>query len=220
MKSQRTIVIGDVHGCLEELEELLNQVQYASTKDRLIFAGDFINRGPCSLEVLEKIQSLRADAVMGNHELGFLKYLKDPSFVYDNFPLLKSQMGNRLLFWSHWLERLPLFIEEKEFIVVHAGLAPNQAPFETSADILTRIRTWDGQGTDLNNPEDPSWFELYHDPKLVLFGHWAKKGLVFRDNAIGLDTGCVYGKKLTAVVLPERSICQVPAKQIYEIPEE
>ncbi len=220
MKSQRTIVIGDVHGCLEELEELLEQVNYISTKDRLIFVGDLINRGPYSFEVLKKIRSLQAEAVMGNHELGFLQYLSDPALAYGHFPQLKSQLGDQLDFWSCWLQQLPLFIEEESFIVVHAGLAPNQPPAETPAHILTRIRTWDGVGQNLNNPEDPGWFELYHAPKLVLFGHWAKKGLVFRENAIGLDTGCVYGNKLTAVILPERTICQVSAKQTYQIPSE
>ena len=68
----------------------------------------------------------------------------------------------------------------------------------------------------MNNPANPSWYELYRLSKLVVFGHWAKRGLVIRKNVMGLDTGCVYGNQLTAVVLPEKTLFQVPAKQIYE----
>ena len=61
----------------------------------------------------------------------------------------------------------------------------------------------------------PPWFDFYTDDKLVVFGHWAAQEGVVRENAIGLDTGCVYGKKLTALVLPERELVSVKARKQY-----
>ena len=216
MNSSRTIIIGDVHGCLEELEALLDKVHHRPGKDRLIFTGDLINKGPHSFEVLQRTHSLSAEVVMGNHEWKFLKYLKGGSPFSQGFEELKEQMGGHLNRWQEWLGRLPGYIEAKQFLVVHGGLVPAQHPSQTPISILCRIRTWDGEGKDLNNPTHPSWFELYDRPKLVVFGHWAQRGLVQRSNAIGLDTGCVYGNRLTAVVLPEKTLCQVPAKKIYK----
>ena len=220
MNSSRTIIIGDVHGCLEELEALLHKLDHRTGQDRLIFVGDLINKGPHSLEVLQKVRSLSAEVVMGNHEWKFLKYLKEDSSPSQGFCQLKQQMGGQLHYWQEWLSQLPAYIEAEQFLVVHGGLVPQQHPSETPISILCRIRTWDGEGRDLNNPAHPSWFELYHHPKLVVFGHWAQRGLVLRNNAIGLDTGCVYGNRLSAVVLPEKTLCQVPAKKIYEVLEE
>ena len=82
--------------------------------------------------------------------------------------------------------------------------------------VLLSVRTWDGKGEDLNNPEDPAWFECVTWPKTVIFGHWAAKGLV--DNVpgfIGLDSGCVYGKYLSAYCLEERKFYSVPAARPY-----
>lgn len=217
MIKQRTLIIGDVHGCLEELEALLKKMEYCPQRDRLIFVGDLINKGPYSLEVLKKVLSLPAEVIMGNHELGFLKHLEDGSYPLAGFLQLKQQMGDQLVFWRDWLQQLPAYIEEEHFMVVHAGLVPHQHPSETPIQILTNIRTWDGKGNNLKNFENPAWFELYHASKLIVFGHWAKRDLMLKNNMIGLDTGCVYGNKLSALILPERTICQVPAKKVYEI---
>lgn len=215
MKKQRTIIIGDVHGCLAELENLLKKVDYRPQKDQLIFVGDLINKGPHSLEVLQKVLNLQAEVIMGNHEFGFLQHLKDGSYPLKEFFHLKEQMGKHLKFWKNWLTQRPVYIEKEHFLVVHAGLAPNQHPAQTSPRILMNIRTWDGTGENLNNPKDPAWFDLHKPSKLVVFGHWAKQGLVLKKNIIGLDTGCVYGNKLSALLLPEQTIYQVPAQKIY-----
>ena len=219
MKNQRIIIIGDVHGCLDELKALLAKVSYLPGKDRLIFVGDLINKGPYSLEVLQMVVAWQAEVVMGNHERGFLRYLEDASYASAGFLRLKQQMGSQLAFWQDWLRQLPNYIEEEEFIVVHGGLIPNQHPSQTPLSLLTTIRTWDGQGVNLNNPSDPPWYECYHHPKLAVFGHWAQKELVRRKNALGLDTGCVYGNQLTAAILPGPSIYQVSAKRKYDLGE-
>lgn len=60
-----------------------------------------------------------------------------------------------------------------------------------------------------------SWFDAYRGRTLAVFGHWAQKAPLLRRNAIGLDTGCVYGQALTALILPERRLVSVPARRVY-----
>lgn len=216
---KRTIIIGDVHGCFDELQDLLSLIKYQSQTDRLIFVGDLINKGPRSLDTLKWVRSEQAEVVTGNHELGFVKWVKSqqgsPDLVSSGFSKLADEMADQLEDWIQWIESWPLYIEEDDFIVVHAGLGPGHALHSTPAQILATIRTWDGTGRDLKNPKNPPWYELYTDPKLVVFGHWALKGIVERKNAIGLDSGCVYGKKLTCLLLPERKLVSVPARKTY-----
>ena len=209
----RQIFIGDVHGCLEELEELLNKVNFSST-DELFFLGDIINKGPNSLEVLKLVKDLNAHLILGNHELKFIKNIEEntPSKFSRK---LQDKMGNDLKKWVSWLKSKPLFISREDFILVHAGLSPNEKLKNTSPRILTNIRTWDGNGKDISSESNPPWYEFYKNEKLVIFGHWAKKGLVIRDNAIGLDSGCVYGNKLSALILPGREIISVDAKKAH-----
>lgn len=227
--SQRTIIVGDVHGCLSELKELLTKVQFKNQIDRLIFVGDLINKGPDSFGVLQLVaRELETEVVMGNHEISFLRYINDTleshelryvtqgAKVAKHWKKLNAEMSADSSFdWIDWLQQRPFYIEEEQFIVVHAGVAPTMTLAETPPHILTKIRNWDGVGKNLKQPKDPAWYELYHAPKLIIFGHWAEKGLVWRNNAIGLDTGCVYGKKLSALVLPEKKLYQVDAQQEY-----
>ena len=95
------------------------------------------------------------------------------------------------------------------FFVVHAGVDP-------------RVTVFDGQSrrdlTSIRIPEGMSipWYDDYADDRLAVFGHWARPDPVVRSNAIGLDTGCVYGGSLTALILPERRLVSVPAAQEYQ----
>ena len=213
--SERTIIIGDIHGCLDEFKELLKKVKYNSASDRLILTGDLISKGPYSFETLQLARTLNAEVVTGNHELAFLLYLKNKKRPYKSFYALKQRMLPQLEEWIHWLENLPLYIEEDDFIVVHAGLHPSQHPEKTPPHILTTIRTWDGRGETLHTSCDPAWFDLYQGNKLVVFGHWAQRGLIVQHNVIGLDSGCVYGNALSALILPKRQIIQIKARQVY-----
>ena len=127
-------------------------------------------------------------------------------------------MGDHLSYWQSWMTGLPFFIENEDFLVVHAGIVPGEHPSQSAPKALVTIRTWDKIGKELSAPKNPAWFSYYKSPKLVIFGHWASLGLVIRENVIGLDSGCVYGKKLTALVLPDKRIFQVNAEKTYENP--
>ncbi len=214
---KRSIFIGDVHGCLPELEALLTKCQYNQKNDQLYFVGDLINKGPYSREVLEFAWNHRSQVVIGNHELALIRLVETGgNWGGSTLDKVKLALGKDLKFWIQWMKTLPSFIEKDDFILVHGGLIPNKKPKEKDREVLATIRTWDGTGKDLNNETDPAWYELYRKKKLVIFGHWAKNGLIQRANAIGLDTGCCYGRKLSAYILEEQKIVQVDALMAYE----
>lgn len=215
----REIFIGDVHGCYDELQLLLEKINFSKT-DTLIFVGDVINKGPKNLEVLQFIKSNQhqVKVIKGNHELKFIEYCqeKSPHIKKQNFENLKKELGDQLEEWLNFIKTWPLFIETEEYIVVHAGLAPNLPIEQIDPNILTNIRTWDGVGIDLNNPADPPWHQLYKQEKLVIYGHWAVQGLFQTKNTIGLDSGCVYGNHLSCYILPYKKIVQVTANKSYK----
>jgi diadenosine tetraphosphatase ApaH/serine/threonine PP2A family protein phosphatase len=214
MIAQRTIIIGDVHGCLDELNDLLERLDLDGS-ERLIFIGDLINKGPDSKGVYERYQSLGAEVVMGNHELGLLDYY-DRGIDRPFLVALRSAFGDRFDAFVEDVRTWPLFIDDKDFLAVHGGLVPGQHPRDSDPWLVTSIRTWDGTGDDYRNPENPKWFDLYTGDRLVVFGHWAQlRGVLDHAKVAGLDTGCVYGGKLSALVLPERKVVQVDARETY-----
>ena len=215
---KRTLLVGDVHGCFRELTELLEKVDFDPSGDRLIFLGDIINRGPHSGKVLELVHSIPCEVVLGNHELGLTKYVQDKSPPNPDFEEVLQQMEDKRDDYLAWMENLPTFIETPAFLAVHAGLIPNLSPQKHPPEIITRLRTWGGDFHDLDNPAHPPWYELYTGKKLVVYGHWALKGLTVRENTIGLDSGCVWGGALSALELPGRKITQVKAHAVYADP--
>ena len=217
---KRSIIIGDVHGCFDELQDLLKKCNFAPQVDRLILVGDLINKGPKSFATLKFVRDGGFEVTIGNHDLKFLKGCRKNKPLLADFEKLKGQLQPQLEDWLQWMETWPHFIETADFLVVHAGLVPGQHPSQTPISILANIRHWDGKGLDMNNPQDPAWHDLYKEKKLVVYGHWALQGLCVKENSIGLDSGCVYGHQLSALILPERKIVQVQAHAVYvAIPE-
>lgn len=218
MQSKRTIVIGDIHGCYHEFLELLDICQYNKTQDELILVGDLVNKGPMSWEVLNHIRDNEIKTVLGNHELKLIKILKDKT-AFEPLSQIWEQLLEKIQGqekdWLKWLEGIPKYIETEDYLVVHGGLAPGQKPEDTPPELLANIRTWDDKGKDLKNPKNPAWHDLYKDEKLVVYGHWAIQGFLSKENSVCLDSGCVYGKDLSALILPEREIIRVKARRAY-----
>lgn len=207
--SRRTIVIGDVHGCLAELQDLLRAAR-VGPGDRLISVGDLICKGPDSRGVVDWAMSApNLECVLGNHELRFLNCWRRgvvpdvKPYDLETWRQLGALQEPSMRFVSGW----PLTVEAEEFLVVHAGFDPRR-PLARQSDVaLTNLRR-------LKDTEEP-WYERYEDERLVVFGHWARPEPVVRRNAVGLDTGCVYGGALTALILPERRLVSVPARRVY-----
>ncbi|MBC6414898.1 MAG: metallophosphoesterase [Bdellovibrionales bacterium] len=214
-KERKTFIVGDVHGCFKEFLSLLKSIDYSSTKYRLILVGDVINRGPYSLEMLHWVKTHKIEMVRGNHEQNFINRIKNNKILSSTLKKLKEDMGNSLNSWIKWLNKIPFYIEEKDFLVVHAGLVPQKKPENSKPQFLMNIRTWGKKGKDIKSPIYPAWHDFYKEKKLVVYGHWAEQGLKIKKNSIGLDTGCVYGFQLSGVLLPERKIIQVPALKNY-----
>jgi bis(5'-nucleosyl)-tetraphosphatase (symmetrical) len=128
---------------------------------------------------------------------------------------LKSLGSN---FESHlnWIRTWPLWHEEKDVLLVHAGIQPGSTDLTAMPEnVLLTIRTWDGLGHDLKSPQHPPWYECASYPKPVVFGHWAANGKVDLPGFKGLDTGCVYGKELTGWCPEEDRFVSFPAAKAY-----
>lgn len=198
----RTIIVGDVHGCSEELGALLDKVAFGNG-DRLVFVGDLVARGPDSLGVLDIVRRTGAIVVRGNHEQKLIDWLEKNN----EFPIgkLHRELARALrpVDWS-LIQNTPLFVDlpEHGVRIVHAGVVPGVPFAKQKPQTFLRIRT-------VPDPKKPRgerhvlWGQRYAGPPHVIFGHNAAPGLQLHPWATGLDTGCVYGGRLTAVVLAE-----------------
>ncbi len=184
---------------------LLDKISYKAWKDKLYFVGDLINRGPNALEVLDfVIKTPNVYAVKGNHELYFLDWLKwnlnisdadKYSQITQLFPQYKQQFSPEMI---HYIQNLPLYIETDKRILVHAGIVPWKTLSQHSPYELTKLRLYNGK----------PWYELYNWEKIIIYWHWAKDGVRIRPLTKGLDSGCVYGKRLTAYIWENEEIIQ------------
>ncbi len=221
--------MGDVHGCCAELHALLAEVDYAAGRDRLLLTGDAFTRGPDPLGVWQRIRASGAEMVMGNHDDELLAELRaiaaggDPRPAYaDRNETLRALAphGEELI---AWLAALPLYIDEPEFLLVHAGIDPERGLAGTSRDQFLTIRTWPPDG----GITGPRWHEHLDERYLVpgrpiIIGHDAPQGLLIkhfpeagndaRPGLIALDSGCVFGNALSAYLLEEDRIVQVRAE--------
>jgi len=212
----RTIIIGDVHGCHRELKALLDKVNAVPEEDTIIFIGDLINKGPSSRGVWELYREYRATCIMGNHELSLLELVHGKHHKHKKYlSRLHKDFGSKFDEFVQDVHQFPLWLEDHDLMMVHGGLIPGLHPDQMDPWHLVTIRTWDGEGHDLKNESNPPWFDLYEGDDLVVFGHWAALGGIVREKVIGLDTGCVYGGKLSCLLLPERKIVKVSAKKSY-----
>lgn len=213
----RTLIVGDVHGCKDELEELVDRFGFVYGKDRLFQTGDMISRGPDSLGALEFAQDLGMRSVLGNQEARLLRILAECPMIRswkDNEFL--DRMGNCAVQIASIVRHWPVWIEEDDFFLVHAGFQPGIAdPELMDPHIMLHVRTWAGLGCDMENMEHPPWYECWQWSKTIVFGHWAAQGLIVKAGLRGLDTGCVNGGMLTGWCPEENRLYQVRARKQY-----
>ena len=213
----RTLIIGDVHGCKDELEDLVEQFGFVYGTDRLFQTGDMITRGPDTLGALEFAKDLGIRHVLGNQEARLLQTIATGAKLRKkrDWDFLNRMKGFEKEIVQH-IRNWPVWIEEDDFFLVHAGFQPDvEHPTEMNPHVMLHVRTWDGQGVDMNNPQNPAWFEFGPWHKTVVFGHWAERGLYLAEGFRGIDTGCVYGESLTGWCPEEDRIYQVPARKNY-----
>ena len=264
-----TYAIGDVQGCARTLKDLLVACAFDPACDRVWLAGDLVNRGPHSLEVLRWAVAHDAilTAVLGNHDLHLLGRAHGvaASRAKDTLDELLAAPDRATLI--DWLRERPFLHREGGFLLVHAGLLPAWSEDEAerhahtaqralrgaaATDWLQRwserrdllwqdelspeertefavrvfcnLRGCDAQGQPMwsfaGPPlEAPTGFIPWYDHPLraerastVVCGHWAAQGLLLRDDLLALDTGCVWGDRLTAVRLEDRAVFSAPLR--------
>ncbi len=209
----RTIVVGDIHGCYDELVALLDKVGLRAT-DRVVAVGDLITKGEQSREVLDLFSGdARFAAVIGNHDLALLRYWRG-----EHVTLKPAQERTRTELepdkkrYRAYLAGLPHLLDLGRYLVAHAGIRPGVLVAEQSLADLTELRTL---GPDRTSRTGLPWYALYNGPQTVLFGHWPARTPRRGSYAIGLDTGCVYGYQLTAYIIDTGELVQVPARRAY-----
>jgi hypothetical protein len=208
----RTIVIGDLHGCHDEAVALLDRLQ-ATSSDRVIFAGDLVDRGPKPRECVEL--AMRHECVLGNHEE---KHLQQRRRAADKLtPDHQRTRGALADEHYEYFARLPLFIRLPEFgaAVVHAGCFPGVPLEEQSAHHLLHLQHINPPATKSYWPSKAPgdhrfWTNFWRGPERVIFGHSVLDRPLVTEWAVGIDTGGVYGRGLTALVLPDWQLVTVP----------
>lgn len=210
----KIFAIGDIHGCLFALEALLESLPIKWGKDYLIFLGDYIDRGPDSRKVLELVMDLKENypqrvyPLKGNHEWMFERFLSGLDveiFLYNGGgETLKNyfEKGKLNIPEEHeeFIKSLPLYLEIGPYLFVHAGIDPSkELSLQTEEDFL-----WIRQK-----------FYLYEGKysKKIIFGHTPFPEVLHLEDRIGIDTGCVYGGKLTAIELPEEKFYQIECRR-------
>jgi bis(5'-nucleosyl)-tetraphosphatase (symmetrical) len=268
-RGMTTYAIGDLQGCFEPLQRLLDRLGFDERRDRLWFTGDLVNRGPDSLATLRFVHALgdAATVVLGNHDLhllavaeGLAKLRRDDTLD----EVLDSPDREMLL---DWLRHRPLMHFEDGYAIVHAGLLPEwsisralelaveaqaalQAPNYRSflakmygnkparwseelsgfdrlrvvINAMTRLRvcTLDG-AMEFSHKGPPKrlpagyvpWFEVparRSRDTPVIFGHWSGLGRVSVPNLFALDTGCLWGRRLSALRLEDQKLFQTSCR--------
>lgn len=195
----RTIIVGDVHGCRAELDALLSRIGF-STGDRLVFVGDLIARGPDSMGVLAIARQTGAVIVRGNHEQKIIDWKEGNGRSTLGETHLEVAIAMRDVDWT-LVETSPLWVDLPEHgaRIVHAGLVPGVAIEEQDPAVLLHVRVVEPKGKGTGGKV--LWGAAYDGPPHVVFGHNALEGLQIHPWATGLDSGCVYGRALTAMVL-------------------
>lgn len=229
--SKEVFVIGDVHGCYDELVEILETSGVRNNPNAIvILVGDLINKGPKSREVINLVREIGAYSVRGNHDQKMLnrrlKLAADKTYALEKknewiLELSEDEVA--------FMSSLPytISIPSLNAIIVHAGLMPNRPLTQDEPWDLMMMRNVIPEKTDEgvcykaekhHKPGEP-WADVWPGPEHVFYGHDAKRGLRLSPHATGLDSGCVYGKSMTGVFLTgDKRIVQVKAHHVYSEP--
>ncbi|MFF3342809.1 polynucleotide kinase-phosphatase [Streptomyces flavidovirens] len=227
-------IIGDIHGCRSELETLLGKLGYVDGSHpegrTAVFVGDLVDRGPDSPGVLRRVMGMVASGdalcVPGNHENKLGRYLKGRNVQHthglaetieqlekedDTFKEQVREFIDGLV--SHYV------LDGGNLVVCHAGL-PEKYHGRTSGRVRSHALYGDttGETDEFGLPVRYPWAEDYRGRAAVVYGHTPVPNTSWINNTICLDTGAVFGGKMTALRWPERELVDVPAEQVWYEP--
>lgn len=211
MNTPNTILIGDIHSCSLEFRKLIDLLS-PSVGDNLVLMGDLLNKGPDPEGTLELFESLQCLCLQGNHDLNHLEASRGKAKLKEEGKMTKEMMSEKS--YHRYLEavkKMPLFLEADDFIAVHGALLPGIPLDEQPKGVLTGSVSL-----------DRSWKDHLDLDRPLVVGHkrystTESEPSIIKGKFYGIDTGCVYGGRLTALLLPEGKIVQVDAAKNYSV---
>ncbi|MEU9152713.1 polynucleotide kinase-phosphatase [Streptomyces sp. NPDC048417] len=227
-------IVGDIHGCAFELESLLGKLGYADGVHpdgrTAVFVGDLVDRGPDSPGVLRRVMSMvrsgNALCVPGNHENKYGRYLKGRKVQHTHglAETIEQMAGESEEFTQQVREFIDglvshYVLDGGKLVVCHAGL-PEKYHGRTSGRVRSHALYGDttGETDEFGLPVRYPWAEDYRGRAAVIYGHTPVPEASWLNNTICLDTGAVFGGKLTALRWPERELVDVPAERVWYEP--
>lgn len=236
-------IIGDIHGCYEELNELIQKLGYTfqnqqlvqhPEKRKLVFLGDLTDRGPNSIAVIEfvyeLVQAQQAFYTPGNHCNKLYRYflgnrvqiahgLETTVAEYEHLPTNKQ--GNIRAKFMKLYENAPLYLQfdQEQLIIAHAGIRGDYIG-KNNNKVKTFVLYGDitGEKHPDGRPVRRDWAKHYSGEWIIIYGHTPVREVRIINNTYNIDTGCVFGGKLTALRFPEMEIVQVPSTMPF-VPE-
>ena len=213
----KTLVVGDIHGCYAELMMLLDCVGLGDD-DKIIALGDILDRGPDSKKVADFFSSHKhTSSLMGNHEHKHI--LVHNKIIH---PALSQEITHKQFSSEQYskliktIEQLPLYVDTESSLLVHGSFEPGIHVSKQKKAVLLGTRS--GENYLRKNYKKP-WYELYGLDKPIIVGHrnYSKNGKIgiVNERVFFLDTGCCYGKYLSAILLPAFKVFQVKSCRNY-----
>lgn len=209
----QTLVIGDIHGCYDEFQSLLEKAGLTEG-DGIVSVGDCVDRGPDTPAVLEFFQKTpNTILLMGNHERKPVRADRHEVKLAQSQKISRIQFGETYPYALVFMNTLPLYLDLPEALVVHGYFESGLPLSEQRSTVLCGTM---GGDKHLCTVYDRPWYELYDGEKPLLVGHHNYSGtdqpFVYRDRVFGLDTDCVTGRALTGLLLPSFRFVSVPSR--------
>jgi protein phosphatase len=241
-------IIGDIHGCCDELEILLAKLGYEAQPiqqqgfwdsptythpagRQVLFVGDLVDRGIRNLDTVKLVRNMieagSGLCVCGNHEFKLLRYLRGKKVnighglqqTIDELEAIPTEVAtDQLQELQNFLDGLisHYVFDEGKLVVAHAGLKEElQGRTSGAVRSFAMYGETTGEIDEYGLPVRANWAQNYRGKALVVYGHVPVREAEWLNNSIDIDTGCVFGGKLTALRYPEREIVQVPAARVY-----
>lgn len=227
MSTKVIVAVGDIHGCLEEFDELLKKIQYNKEQMRLVLLGDLMDRGPDPVGCVRRARELDVECIMGNHEEKHLRWHKHEKKRLDTgkpnpmkrMAPAEAEANDSLSDqdWT-WLKSLPLKLRFNEkWWAIHGGCEPRYSLENQNEKQIVRCRFVDQNGVakalnpDKSQPEGTVyWSEVWRGPESIVYGHCVHDLVNPRRDykpyergepqCLGIDTGCCFGGHLTAAI--------------------
>lgn len=228
-------IIGDIHGCFTELTALFEKLGYSWQGDipvhpenrKPVFLGDLTDRGPASLAVIELVHSLvmseRGFYAPGNHCNKLYRYflgrkvqiangLETTVAEYKKLPLRQQKQIRHAFMELYETSPLYLILDRGNLVVAHAGIREDYiGKYHKKVKTFVLYGDITGEKNPDGSPVRLDWAKYYHGQALIVYGHTPVKEVRIMNNTYNIDTGCVFGGKLTALRYPEKEIVQVPS---------